>query len=158
MNFLDKIIGRTEASEIIESRTDANTTIVFTNGCFDILHRGHIMYLSQAKELGDYLVIGLNSDSSVKILKGPSRPVNNQEDRALMLAALEFVDAVILFEEETPLKLIENISPDILVKGGDYIPENIVGYDHVMQHGGQVKVLPFVTGYSTTNLIEKING
>ena len=130
--------------------------IVFTNGCFDLLHVGHIRYLAQAKRLGDFLIIGLNSDSSVKELKGEDRPINSFEDRATLLSAIESVDLVIMFEEQTPENLIKDIVPDILVKGGDYNIEDIVGYQTIMQNGGQVKTLSFYDGYSSTNYINKI--
>ena len=130
--------------------------IVFTNGCFDLLHVGHIRYLAQAKKLGDFLIIGLNSDSSVKELKGKDRPINSFDDRATLLSAIESVDLVIMFEEQTPENLIKDIVPDILVKGGDYNIEDIVGYQTVMQNGGQVKTLSFYDGYSSTNYINKI--
>ena len=131
--------------------------IVFTNGCFDLLHVGHIKYLSQAKDLGDILIIGLNSDKSVKKLKGNNRPINSFEDRAKLLAALKSVDLVIMFEEQTPENLIKEIIPDVLVKGGDYDIEEIVGYQTVIDNGGQVKTLSFYEGYSSTNYIDKIN-
>lgn len=129
--------------------------IVFTNGCFDILHLGHVHYLSSAKDLGDILIIGLNSDASVKRLKGENRPINAQYARALLLAALQFVDFVIVFDEDTPLNLIQQITPHILVKGGDYQQENIVGADWVLSHGGKVEIVDFIEGYSSTNLIKK---
>ena len=131
--------------------------IVFTNGCFDLLHVGHIKYLSQAKDLGDILIIGLNSDKSVKKLKGSNRPINSFEDRAKLLAALKSVDLVIMFEEQTPENLIKEIIPDVLVKGGDYDIEEIVGYQTVIDNGGRVKTLSFYEGYSSTNYIDKIN-
>ena len=131
--------------------------IVFTNGCFDLLHVGHIKYLSQAKDLGDILIIGLNSDKSVKKLKGNNRPINSFEDRAKLLAALKSVDLVIMFEEQTPENLIKEIIPDVLVKGGDYDIKEIVGYQTVIDNGGQVKTLSFYHGYSSTNYIDKIN-
>ena len=131
--------------------------IVFTNGCFDILHLGHVQYLAQAKELGDLLVIGLNSDLSVKRLKGETRPVNPEHARALVLAALQFVDFVILFEEDTPFELIQKIIPDVLVKGGDYNKDQIVGADIVTSNGGEVVVLDFVDGFSTTQIINQCN-
>jgi len=130
--------------------------IVFTNGCFDIIHTGHVHYLSEAKLLGDILIIGMNTDSSVSRLKGSDRPLNNQEDRALILDSLKPVDFVILFDEDTPFNLINSIKPDILVKGGDYKIENIIGADVVQKNGGEVKTIPFVTGKSTTLLLEKI--
>ena len=131
--------------------------VVFTNGCFDILHRGHATYLAQARELGDLLVVGLNTDASVRRLKGPSRPVNNQYDRAFLLASLAFVDFVILFDEDTPEQLIHQVQPDVLVKGGDYTLDNIVGADFVLQNGGAVTTIPFVDGYSTTLTLQKIS-
>ena len=142
--------------EIINRIKAERKKIVFTNGCFDLLHVGHIRYLAQAKKLGDFLIIGLNSDSSVKELKGEDRPINSFEDRATLLSAIESVDSVIMFEEQTPENLIKDIVPDILVKGGDYNIENIVGYQTVMQNGGQVKTLSFYDGYSSTNYINKI--
>jgi len=142
--------------EIINRIKAERKKIVFTNGCFDLLHVGHIRYLAQAKKLGDFLIIGLNSDSSVKELKGEDRPINSFEDRATLLSAIESVDTVIMFEEQTPENLIKDIVPDILVKGGDYNIEDIVGYQTVMQNGGQVKTLSFYDGYSSTNYINKI--
>ena len=129
--------------------------VVFTNGCFDILHRGHVEYLFAARRLGDRLVVGLNGDDSVRRLKGDGRPVNGYEDRALVLAALSAVDAVVRFDEDTPLRLIEAILPDILVKGGDYRPEEIVGAKEVVAAGGEVRVEPLVPGRSTTGIIER---
>lgn len=129
--------------------------LVFTNGCFDILHAGHVEYLAKAKERGDILVVGLNTDRSVRALKGDARPVNPEQARALVLAALSFVDFVILFDEDTPYELIRAIVPDILIKGGDYTPNNIVGADIVLQNGGTVETIPFVEGFSTTNIIRK---
>ena len=130
--------------------------IVFTNGCFDILHRGHVEYLSKAADMGDVLVVGLNTDASVKRLKGEGRPVNNEEARALVLASLSFVDAVVLFDEETPYELIKVVRPDVLVKGADYKPEEIVGYDIVTFYGGKVETVPLVEGYSTTSIISNL--
>jgi len=142
--------------EIINRIKADRKKIVFTNGCFDLLHVGHIRYLAQAKKLGDFLIIGLNSDSSVKELKGKDRPINSFEDRATLLSAIESVDLVIMFEEQTPENLIKDVVPDILVKGGDYNIEDIVGYQTVIQNGGQVKTLSFYEGYSSTNYINKI--
>lgn len=130
--------------------------VVFTNGCFDILHRGHIDYLSKASELGDIFIIGLNSDKSDRRLKGPSRPIQDEYSRALILASLSFVDKVVIFDEDTPYELIKVVQPDILVKGGDYKPEEIAGYDIVTAKGGQVITLPFLEGYSTTAIENKI--
>jgi len=129
---------------------------VFTNGCFDLLHTGHIDYLRRAKELGDKLIVGLNSDASVKRLKGKDRPINNEIDRKAMLLALKCVDDVIIFEEDTPIKLIEKILPNILVKGGDYNTSEIVGADVVYKNGGQVITMDFIDGYSTSSLIKRI--
>lgn len=130
--------------------------IVFTNGCFDILHKGHMEILSQAAASGDMLVVGVNSDHSVKHLKGEGRPVNDESFRTLMLASLTIVDAVVIFDEPTPLQLIQNTEPDILLKGGDYSLDQIVGAEEVVKNGGEVKIVPLVKGYSTTALIEKI--
>lgn len=130
--------------------------IVFTNGCFDVLHFGHVHYLLQAKKLGDILVIGLNSDDSVRRLKGPTRPINGENERAFVLAALVCVDYVTLFEEDTPEELIKVVRPDVLVKGGDYTLDNIVGADFVTQNGGTVTTIPFVEGFSSTRIIEKL--
>ncbi len=132
--------------------------IVFTNGCFDILHRGHIDYLAQAADLGDVLIIGLNTDKSVSKLKGPGRPIQDQQSRAMILSALHFVEAVVLFDEETPYDLIRFVRPDILVKGSDYQPEEIVGYDIVKQKNGEVVTIDFLDGFSTSNIIKKISG
>ena len=130
--------------------------VVFTNGCFDVLHFGHVHYLLEAKKLGDILVVGLNSDDSVRRLKGPSRPINGEKERAFVLAALSCVDYVVLFEEDTPGNLIKTVQPDVLVKGGDYQLENIVGADFVMQNGGTVTTIPFVEGYSSTHILEQL--
>ena len=130
--------------------------IVFTNGCFDILHLGHVDYLEKARAQGDKLIVGLNTDKSVKKIKGPNRPINDDYARARVMASLEFVDAVILFEEETPFDLINYLKPDILVKGDDYTIEKIIGSDIVLKNGGSVKTVPLVKGYSTSNIISKI--
>ena len=131
-------------------------TVAFTNGVFDIMHRGHIASLSEAAREADYLVVGLNSDASTKRLKGPSRPVNDEQARAIVMASLLMVNAVILFDEDTPLELIKAVMPDVLVKGGDYTEEQIVGAREVKANGGKVVINPIVQGYSTTGLIEKI--
>jgi rfaE bifunctional protein nucleotidyltransferase chain/domain len=130
--------------------------LVFTIGCFDIIHRVHIEYLNQAKSIGDYLIIGLNSDSSTKRIKGETRPVNNEVDRAFVLSNLKCVDAVVIFNEDTPYNLIKLIKPDYLVKGGDWKEDQIIGSDIVKEYGGRVISLSFVNSYSTTNIIEKI--
>lgn len=150
----DKFFVEDRVADICR-RKERGERIVFTNGCFDILHAGHLLYLREAKKMGDILVVGLNSDYSVKQLKGNKRPINQLMDREMMLSALSFVDYVIPFEEDTPIKLIEMIVPDILVKGGDYKPENIVGAEIVLRNGGQVKVIPFLEGHSTSEIIKK---
>lgn len=137
-------------------KSNINKKIVFTNGCFDIMHVGHMRYLQEAAKLGDVLVVGLNSDASVKRLKGPERPINSEMDRAEMMCALGFVDYVIIFEEDTPLELIKKIQPDVLVKGGDYSNEYVVGTDEVKARGGELVLIPFVEGKSTTNIIKRI--
>jgi len=134
-----------------------NQKIVFTNGCFDILHRGHVEYLAQAASLGDVLILGLNTDRSIRELKGEGRPVNDQYARALVLAGLGFISKIIYFDEDTPYELIKYIQPDVLVKGSDYEPEKIVGYDIVKAKGGDVVTISFVDGFSTTNTINKLN-
>ncbi len=131
--------------------------IAFTNGCFDILHEGHIFSLSQAAKEGDVLVVGVNADASTKRLKGPSRPVNNEHSRALLMASLLMVDAVVIFEEDTPLELITAIMPDTIVKGGDYTVEQVVGGKEVMANGGRVIINPVMQGFSTTSIIDKIH-
>jgi D-beta-D-heptose 7-phosphate kinase/D-beta-D-heptose 1-phosphate adenosyltransferase len=130
--------------------------VVFTNGCFDLLHPGHVAYLDEARRMGDHLVVGVNTDASVRRLKGGSRPLVSQDDRALVLAALASVDAVTLFDEDTPLELLRELVPDVLVKGGDYDVGAIVGRDVVEAAGGEVTVLPYLPGYSTTTLLERI--
>jgi len=130
--------------------------IVFTNGCFDIVHRGHLEYLSQASNLGHKLVMGLNTDASVQRLKGPNRPINDEYSRALLLASLAFIDMVVFFDEETPYDLIKFIQPDVLVKGSDYNAEDIVGYDIVKAKGGEIITLDFIEGFSSTGIINKI--
>lgn len=130
--------------------------VAFTNGCFDILHEGHIFSLSQAAQEADFLIVGVNSDASTKRLKGPERPINNEYSRALLLASLAIVDAVVIFEEDTPLQLISTLLPDVLVKGGDYTLEQIVGAKEVMANGGRVVINPIVDGFSTTGIINKI--
>ncbi|HXS37136.1 MAG TPA: D-glycero-beta-D-manno-heptose 1-phosphate adenylyltransferase [Flavipsychrobacter sp.] len=130
--------------------------IVFTNGCFDILHHGHLDYLARAADHGNILIVGVNTDSSVRKLKGPERPLNHENDRAFQLASLLYIDAVCLFNEDTPKELIEAVRPDVLVKGGDYTKDKIVGADFVESYGGSVEIIPFVQGYSTSSLIERI--
>ena len=141
-------------NKIIELKKYDNV-IVFTNGCFDILHKGHITYLSEARELGDYLIVGLNSDRSVTQIKGPERPINNQRFRSEKLLALNSVDDVIIFDEDTPQNLINELQPNILVKGGDYKKNEIVGAREVEEKGGEVVIVPLVPGYSTTKIIKE---
>lgn len=151
-----KIVPRPEAEARVRTWRQAGKRIVFTNGCFDLLHLGHVDYLEKARHLGDVLVVGLNTDDSVSRFKGPNRPIQDQQSRARVLAALEFVDLVVLFNEDTPLNLISSLLPDILVKGNDYLAENIVGADVVKLHGGSVNTIALVPGYSTTHIVEKI--
>ncbi len=139
--------------EKVRKLKSANNKIVFTNGCFDILHKGHLSYLHQSKDLGDYLIVGLNSDDSVTLLKGSDRPINNQNVRAKNLLRLDYVDAVIIFSEETPGELIKLLLPDILTKGGDYQKNQIAGSNSVIKNGGKVIILPHLKGYSTTAII-----
>jgi D-beta-D-heptose 7-phosphate kinase/D-beta-D-heptose 1-phosphate adenosyltransferase len=150
-----KTISLEQALDLFDPSFRKQHTMVFTNGCFDILHRGHIYYLSRARAMGDLLVIGLNTDTSVSKLKGPGRPVNEEQARAEVLGALAFVDYIILFPEETPLKLINTLKPDILIKGGDYQKEDIVGYAEVISWGGRVETIPLLEGYSTTSILDK---
>lgn len=151
-----KILNREDTKKQVEVWQSEGKKIVFTNGCFDIVHLGHIDYLEKARNLGDKLVLGLNTDASVQRLKGESRPVINEYARARMMAAMSFIDAVTLFDEETPKELIELLVPNILVKGDDYSIANIIGADFVISHGGEVKTISLVKGYSTSSIIEKI--
>ncbi len=152
----DKVKSLEALAPILRAAQARGRKVVFTNGCFDLLHRGHVRYLAQARALGDLLVVGLNSDASVQALKGPSRPIVPADDRAEVLAALEAVDFVTVFEEPTPERLIAALQPDILVKGGDWTPDTIVGRETVERRGGQVRALPYVDGASTSGLIERI--
>lgn len=160
MSHLDRIQAKIMSISLAQAqRRDwaaRGEKLVFTNGCFDILHYGHLHYLAQARDLGDRLMIGLNDDASVGRLKGSNRPIQDIQTRQMMLAALEFVDAVVLFQEDTPLKLIKAVLPDVLVKGGDYTPDSIVGAKEVQAAGGEVKVLSFIPGYSTSSIEQKI--
>ena len=153
-----RILTTVQAVQLTAKLRATGKTIVFTNGVFDILHPGHIFSLSQAAAEADFLIVGLNADASVKRLKGESRPVNNQEARALLLASLLMVDAVVIFEEDTPLNLISSILPDVLVKGGDYTVEQIAGAKEVMANGGRVVINPILEGYSTSAIIAQIQG
>ncbi|MFA6142264.1 MAG: D-glycero-beta-D-manno-heptose 1-phosphate adenylyltransferase [Candidatus Omnitrophota bacterium] len=153
-----KIISSTALARKLSLLKARGKRIVFTNGCFDILHVGHVDYLSKARKLGDILVVGLNSDSSVRKIKGLDRPINKEYDRAKILSSLCFVDYVTIFGETTPEKLIQRLKPNVLVKGGDWKKRDIVGSDFVKCCGGRVATIPFVNGYSTTYLINKIKG
>jgi len=150
------LINWNEITDLVKKLRNQDKTIVFTNGCFDIIHAGHVQYLQEAKALGDILVIGLNSDASVKRLKGAERPVNDQNDRAIVLSAIKSVDYVVIFKEDTPYDIIKQIKPDILVKGGDWPEDEIVGHDIVKANGGIVKSLSFRPGNSSTSIIEKM--
>jgi rfaE bifunctional protein nucleotidyltransferase chain/domain len=152
----NKIKSLADATLQVKNWQAAGQKVVFTNGCFDLLHLGHVDYLENARNLGDHLVIGLNSDSSVSRFKGPERPLQDHNSRARVLAALQFVDLVVLFNEDTPFELISQLQPNVLVKGSDYLAENIVGADVVKKNGGVVKTIDFVPGYSTTRIVEKI--
>lgn len=151
-----KIIERGEISSRVNNLKAAGKTIVFTNGCFDILHAGHVRYLAAARSLGDCLIVGLNSDTSVSSLKGPTRPINHQDDRAEVLAGLAAVDYVVVFSEKTAEGIIEEISPDIYVKGGDYCVEDLPEAKIVFAYGGKIELIPEVVGRSSTNVIKKI--
>lgn len=151
-----KIISGVEIDRYAYRMRFIEKKIVFTNGCFDILHRGHLEYLQAASDMGDILIVGLNSDASVKALKGDDRPLIHQDDRAMALASLAFVDAVILFDEDTPMELIHRTNPHVLVKGGDYTEATVVGAEWVKSKGGRVEIIPFKEGYSTSALIQKI--
>jgi D-beta-D-heptose 7-phosphate kinase/D-beta-D-heptose 1-phosphate adenosyltransferase len=154
--YQKKILTLEGAIETKLHLTDSGQKMVFTNGCFDLLHPGHLRYLDQARSLGDYLFVGLNSDESIRRLKGPGRPVRNQDERAEMLAGLTMVDGLAIFDEDTPLAMILALKPDFLVKGGDWAVGDIVGGQEVLSYGGQVRSLTLEKGYSTTALIEKI--
>jgi D-beta-D-heptose 7-phosphate kinase/D-beta-D-heptose 1-phosphate adenosyltransferase len=151
-----KILSIDAAKALINSWKVTGKTVAFTNGCFDILHQGHLFSIAQAAKEADYLVLGLNADASIKRLKGPDRPINSTESRALVMANLVLVDAVVVFEEDTPYELITTLMPDVLVKGGDYTIDTIVGAKEVIANGGKVIINPIVEGFSTTNIIEKI--
>ncbi len=152
----EKILGLEALLGQLARRRARGETVVFTNGCFDILHPGHVRYLEAARDLGDLLVVGLNSDASVRRLKGPPRPVCTQEERAVVLAGLRSVDYVVIFDEDTPRALIEAVRPDVLVKGGDWRVEEIVGREAVERAGGRVVTIPVVAGKSTTGILERI--
>ena len=160
MSHLKKINNKIFSDEKIIRQVDIwknyGEKIVFTNGCFDIMHRGHIELLARTADLGDKLIVGLNSDISIQQIKGEGRPIIKEDSRATLLAALDFIDAIVLFSEETPLDLITTLKPDILAKGGDYKIDTIVGHEIVKENGGEVVLIPFINGFSSTNIINKI--
>jgi rfaE bifunctional protein nucleotidyltransferase chain/domain len=162
MDFLQisrsKIIRPEALQSLLACWRFTDQKIVFTNGCFDIIHLGHIDYVAKARNLGNKLIIGLNTDNSVRRLKGKDRPVNNENARAMVLSSFTFVDAIVLFDEDTPYNLIKTVRPDILVKGSDYKPEEIVGGDFVAANGGSIQTIDFLEGYSTTTIINKLTG
>lgn len=152
----EKILNNDTLEGVLTRWRLKDRSIVFTNGCFDILHRGHIDYLMRAADLGKQLIVGINSDASVRRLKGEHRPINDENSRKQVIASLFFVSAVVIFDEDTPYELIKKVQPDVLVKGGDYKPEQVVGADIVQARGGQVRILDFVEGYSTTAIEKRI--
>ena len=153
-----KIVNRSRLADIVNSLKKERKKIVFTNGCFDVLHRGHVELFEKAKSFGDVLIVGVNSDESVKQIKGAGRPLNTYEDRARVLAALTVVDFVTSFSEPDPENIIKELKPDVLVKGGDWKPENVIGGDTVKSTGGRVEIVPLVKGHSTTSLLRKCRG
>lgn len=160
MSHLNKINSKIFSLDDLKNQVNAwkkaAEEVVFTNGCFDIIHRGHIEVLAQTADLGNRLIIGLNSDSSIRKLKGEDRPIIDEQSRAILISALSFVDAVILFPEETPINLISTLLPDVLAKGGDYEIETIVGHEIIQNNGGKVMLVPFIDGFSSTTIIDKI--
>jgi D-glycero-beta-D-manno-heptose 1-phosphate adenylyltransferase len=156
LHIKDKILRWPEARKIVQQWQKQGMKVVFSNGCFDLVHRGHVEYLANARAKGDRLVLGLNTDASVRRIKGDLRPVVDEQSRSFLMAAFEFVDIVILFDEDTPYELIKSLQPDVLVKGDDYKATEIVGHDVVKNRGGEVITIPLVEGFSTTKLIEKI--
>ncbi len=156
MKPLERVVSLAEAADRVRRLKRLGKTVVFTNGVFDLLHPGHVRFLEQARALGDFLVVGVNTDASVRRLKGPGRPVFPLEARLIMLNALRSVDLIVPFEEDTPRRLIETLLPQVLVKGADYRREEVVGYDIVEHHGGRVVLLPLLPGYSTSKIIERI--
>jgi len=152
MSPLSLTLAKNKVSKLNEN----GKVVVFTNGCFDIIHKGHTTYLNKARQLGDYLIVGLNSNESVSNLKGQDRPINSEDKRSANLLKLDYVDAVVIFNENTPKKLIAELRPDILVKGGDYTKEQVIGAKQVVQDGGEIVIIPLVPGYSTTNTINAL--
>ncbi len=156
-NIKSKIVSLENLQRIVSGWKVKSYKVVFTNGVFDLLHQGHIASLAMAADEGNKLVVGLNADASVKRLKGASRPVNDAMSRAMVLAAMQYVDAVCIFEEDTPLELIKALKPDVIAKGGDYTPETVVGNDFLQSYGGKTVIIPLVEGFSTTGIVEKLN-
>lgn len=152
----NRVLGREEGRKLVEKLKAEGKTVVFTNGCFDILHVGHLRYLDEAKECGDILIVGVNSDASVRRLKGETRPINNQDDRGEMLTGLKAVDYAVIFTEDTPVEILEELKPSIHVKGGDYKKEDLPETEVVERNGGEVKILSLIQGKSTTNVVKKI--
>jgi len=155
-NIQNKIISRENLSEIVQLLDSQNKKIVFSNGCFDLVHLGHVEYLAKAADLADIFILGLNTDASVKRLKGDTRPLQDEHARAVLMAGFSFIDYVVLFDEDTPLELIKCVQPDILVKGNDYKAEDVVGFDVVTKKGGTVQTIELTEGYSTSSIVEKI--
>jgi D-beta-D-heptose 7-phosphate kinase/D-beta-D-heptose 1-phosphate adenosyltransferase len=156
INYQNKIISIEDIPSVLGTINRKSKKIIFTNGCFDIIHYGHVKLLWEAKALGDLLFLGLNSDKSINRIKGPCRPINPEFERSHVLASLQMIDYITIFEEDTPMRLIKIIKPDILVKGGDWTPDSVVGSGFVAEYGGQVKIIPLVDGLSTTNTINKL--
>ncbi|KAA3618902.1 MAG: D-glycero-beta-D-manno-heptose 1-phosphate adenylyltransferase [Calditrichaeota bacterium] len=156
MDLNEKIVDLEQAVQIRSRWKDADEKVVFTNGCFDILHPGHVLYLTEARMMGDHMILGLNTDASVQRLKGPGRPIQSENDRAIVAAGLWAIDLIVLFDEDTPYDLIKTLMPDVLVKGGDYTFDTIVGAPVVAASGGEVKTIDFVEGKSTTRIISKM--
>ena len=156
INIKSKIHSLSDLKRLSDKWKESGEKIVFTNGCFDLLHRGHVEILANMADLGDKLIIGLNSDSSIKHLKGEDRPIIDETSRAILLASLQFVDAIVFFTEETPHKLIKSLVPDVLAKGGDYKVKEITGHEVVLENGGEVILVSFIDGFSSTNIVKKI--
>ncbi len=156
MNLREKIVDLQQAIEIRSAWKRAGEKVVFTNGCFDILHPGHVLYLTEARQMGEHMILGLNTDASVQRLKGPGRPIQSENDRAIVAAGLWAIDLIVLFDEDTPYNLITTLMPDVLVKGGDYTFDTIVGAPEVAAAGGEVRTIEFVAGKSTTRIISKM--